>query len=142
KLINKPAIAVAYHMPDRNTPEYYAMGLIDQLLVQGSDSRLYQSLVQEKGYTGAVNGGINYLGNMFNYNGPMVWMADLVHDENVTPDTILAEFDKTVSGLQNGITQEDLDLALVKFRSGLYSTMDQLSGFGRADLLASFALFD
>lgn len=142
KLINKPAIAVAYHMPDRNTPEYYAMGLLDQLLLQGSDSRLYQSLVQEKGYTGAVNGGINYLGNMFNYNGPMVWMADLVHDENVAPDTILAEFDKTVNGLQNGITQQDLDLALVKFRSSLYSTMDTLSGFGRADLLASFALFD
>src|SRR5687767_15096258 len=66
KLANKPAIAVAYKMPDRNTPEYYAMGLIDQLLVQGSDSKLYQKLVQEKGYTGNLSGGINYLGNMFN----------------------------------------------------------------------------
>src|SRR5687768_183452 len=27
KLANRPAIAVAYKMPDRNTPEYYAMGL-------------------------------------------------------------------------------------------------------------------
>jgi predicted Zn-dependent peptidase len=25
-LANKPAIAFAYHMPQRNTPEYYAMG--------------------------------------------------------------------------------------------------------------------
>ena len=51
KLANKPAIAFAYKMPERNTPEYYAMGLIDQLLLQGSDSKLYQRLVQEKGYT-------------------------------------------------------------------------------------------
>src|SRR5258706_4599018 len=38
KLARKPALAVAYKMPDRNTPEYYAMGLIDQILVQGQDS--------------------------------------------------------------------------------------------------------
>lgn len=142
KLINKPAIAFAYHMPERNTPEYYAMGLIDQLLIQGSDSRLYQALVQEKAYTGAVNGGINYLGNMFNYNGPMLWMGDLIHDENVTPESIVTEIDKTIDALPKGITQEDLNLALVKLRSTLYGTMDTLSGFGRADLLASFALFD
>jgi zinc protease len=30
----------------RNTPEYYAMGLLDQILAQGRDSRLYQALVQ------------------------------------------------------------------------------------------------
>ena len=30
----------------------------------------------------------------------------------------------------------------MKLRSGLYDTMTQFGGFGRADLLASFALFD
>ena len=32
-----------------STPEYYAMGLIDQILLQGDDSRLYQALVQKSG---------------------------------------------------------------------------------------------
>jgi zinc protease len=141
KLANKPAIAVAYKMPDRNTPEYYAMGLIDQLLVQGSDSKLYQKLVQEKGYTGNLSGGINYLGNMFNYNGPMVWMVDLIHDANVPADSILNQVDGAVAEL-NDITQEDLDRAMVKIRSNLYDNLGQFFGFGRADLLASFALFD
>ena len=50
--------ALGYHAPPRDTPEYYAMGLIDQLLVQGPDSRLYQSLVQKRGLTGSVSGGI------------------------------------------------------------------------------------
>ncbi|MEJ7664272.1 MAG: pitrilysin family protein [Hymenobacter sp.] len=63
KLANKPALAFAYHMPDRNTPEYYALILLDQLLLQGKDSRLYQALVQKRGYTDDVSGGINYLGN-------------------------------------------------------------------------------
>ena len=69
-LANKPAIALAYHMPERNTKEYYAMGLLDQILVQGDNSLLSQKLVKDKGYTSNVNGGINYLGNMFNTKAP------------------------------------------------------------------------
>lgn len=139
-LANKPAIAIAYKMPDRNTPEYYAMGLIDQLLVQGQDSKLYQKLVQEKGYTGGLSGGINYLGNMYNYNGPMLWMADLIHDANVSSDSIVTVFDEAIAELST-VTQEDVDLAIIKLRSDLYNTLGG-NGFGRADLLASFALFD
>jgi zinc protease len=141
KLANKPAIAIAYKMPDRNTPEYYAMGLIDQLLVQGSDSKLYQKLVQEKGYTGGVSGGINYLGNMFNYNGPMLWMTDLIHDSNVSPDSVVAQLDKAIAELDN-ISQQDLNMAIVKVRSSLYENVGGFFGVGRADLLACFALFD
>lgn len=142
KLANKPAIAVAYKMPERNSPEYYAMGLIDQMLVQGQDSKLYLSLVQDKGYTGGVSGGINYLGNMFNYSGPMIWMADLIYDANVSPDSILLQVDKAVDELQKNVTQEDLDLAIVKMRSKLYDDLGGFFGIGRADMLASFALFD
>ncbi|MEQ9415774.1 MAG: pitrilysin family protein, partial [Cyclobacteriaceae bacterium] len=141
KLASKPAIAVAYKMPERNSPEYYAMGLIDQLLLQGHDSKLFQSLVQEKGYTDNVSGGINYLGNMFNYNGPMIWMADLIHDANVSQDSILTVFDKAVIDLDK-VTQEEVDLAIVKIRSSLYDDMGGFFGVGRADLLACFALFD
>lgn len=142
KLANKPALAVAYKMPDRNTPEYYAMGLIDQLLLQGQDSKLYLSLVQEKGYTGNVSGGINYLGNMYNYNGPMIWMADLIHDANVSSDSIIMEIDKSIAELEKGVSQEELDLAIVKIRSQLYEELGGSFGIGRADLLACFALFD
>jgi zinc protease len=141
KLANKPAIAFAYKMPERNTPEYYAMGLIDQMLIQGQDSKLYQSLVQEKGYTGNLSGGINYLGNMYNYNGPMVWMGDLIYDANVSPDSILQQVDKAIGDLSK-VTPEELDLAKIKVRSSLYDNIGGFFGVGRADLLACFALFD
>ena len=117
------------------------MGLIDQLLLQGNDSKLFQRLVQEKGYTGNVSGGINYLGNMFNYNGPMLWMADLIHDAEVSPDSIMQQVDEAVAELKT-VSQEELDLAIVKMRSDLYDNLSDLYGFGTADLLASFALFD
>ncbi|MGY2134668.1 M16 family metallopeptidase [Hymenobacter sp. HD11105] len=144
KLATKPALAFAYHMPDKNTPEYYAMGLLDQILLQGNDSRLYQALVQERGYTGSVSGGINSsLGNMFNYNGPMLWDGSLVYDKNVSADSVVAVLDREIQRLdKEGVSQELLDLAIVKMRSDLYDQISQLYGFGKADLLASFALFE
>lgn len=142
KLANKPAIAIAYKMPEKHTPEFYAMGLIDQILVQGDDSKLYQALVQEKGYTSGVGGGINYLGNMFDYNGPMVWMSNLIYDSTVKADDIVAEFDKAVRDIETNVSQADVTLALVKKRSQLYDDIGGFFGIGKLNLLASFALFD
>src|SRR5947199_2567854 len=83
-LATRPALAFAYHVPPRNTPEYYAMGLLDQMLVQGDDSLLYQELVKRRGYSGKLSGGINELGNIFDYNGPMLWTVSLIHDPAVS----------------------------------------------------------
>ncbi len=143
KLAKKPAIAVAYKMPERNTPEYYAMGLIDQLLVQGQDSKLYQLLVQQKGYTSNVSGGINIgLGNMFDYNGPMLWVSNLIYDSTVSADSIIQQFDKAITDVTKNTKAEDLKLATVKMRSSLYDAMGSFFGIGKVNLLACFALFD
>lgn len=143
KLANKPALAVAYQMPERNSTEYYAMGLLDQILVQGDNSLLYKELVKENGYTANVGGGINYLGNMFNYKGPMLWMFNFIHDNDVAADTILQSIDGVIADLEaTGVTQDQLDKAIVKIRSSLYDNLGGFFGFGRADLLCSFALFD
>lgn len=142
-LAKRPALAFAYHMPKRNTPEYYAMGLLDELLVQGNDSLLYQELVQKRGLTAGVNGGINYLGNMYDYDGPMLWMGDLRFDPSTKPETIMSAVDSVVNPLrEKPIDQKMLDRARVKLRSDLYDNISQFNGFGLADLLASFALFD
>jgi predicted Zn-dependent peptidase len=143
-LVNRPALALGYHAPGRDTPEFYAMGLIDQLLVQGSDSRLYQALVQKRGLTGSVSGGTNpLLGNMFDIKGPTLWMVWLIHDQDKPADEIVKVIDEEVARLQSTpVTKEELELALVKRRSRLYAEYEQFIGFGRANLLASYALFD
>jgi predicted Zn-dependent peptidase len=141
-LANKPAIALAYHMPERNTPEYYAMGLLDQILIQGDNSLLAQKLEKEKGYTSDLSGGINYLGNMFNYNGPMLWMYDLTYDDENSREDILISIDEVMTNLTGNISQETIDKAIIKIRSQLYDDIGGTFGLGRADLLCSFALFD
>jgi predicted Zn-dependent peptidase len=100
--------------------------------------------VKKKSFASGVNGGINaYLGNMFNYNGPMLFTVDLIHDEKFTPQEILASADTVIEQLQSKpVDQATIDRAIVKLRSGLYDTMQQFGGVGRADLLACYALFD
>jgi zinc protease len=143
-IATRPALAVGYHAPPRNTPEYFAMGIIDQILVQGKDSRLYQALVQKNQLTGDVNGGINSgLGDMYNINGPTLWDVSLFYDKDKTSDQILAVVDVEIEKLRTTpVDQATLDRALVKMRSDFYDKIEQTGGFGRADLLASFALFD
>ncbi len=141
RLAPRPALAIGWKMPDRNTPEYWAMGLLDAILLQGRDSRLYRALVQQAAVTSSVNGGINLLGNMFNYNGPMLYTVAMIHDANRPADSIVALVDAEVAALQDApVDAADLARARVKFRSQLYNTLG--TQFGRADLLASFALFD
>jgi len=144
KLAKKPAVGFGYQMPERGTPEYYAMGVLDQILVQGEDSLLYQELVKNKNYTSGISGGINaYLGSMFNYNGPMLFTGDLIHDDKYSAKEIMATVDTVIAKVQDKpVDQKTIDRAIVKLRSGLYDTMTQFGGVGRADLLACFALFD
>ncbi|MCB0732815.1 MAG: insulinase family protein, partial [Ignavibacteriae bacterium] len=97
----------------------------------------------DKAVTGNVSGGINLLGNMYNYNGPMLWTVYLFHDNSVTSDSIMALVDDAFNEIiENPIDQKTLDRAKVKIRSEFYDEVDSFYGFGKADLLASYALFE
>ena len=140
----KPGFAFAYHVPERLTPEWYAMGLLDQILLQGEDSLMYQSLVKNEGITSDISGGINaLLGNMLNYQGPMLWLASFIHDADVEEERIVATIDNVIESVRDApVDAEVLRRAKVKWRSSFYNNVSATFGFGRADLLASLALFD
>ena len=143
-LAQRPALGIAYHVPERYTPEWYAFGVLDQILGQGRDSRLYQELVRKRGLTGGVATGINFgLGNMYDYDGPMLWIVQAFHDSDKPADSLIAAFDAAVEPIRSApVDRATFDRALVKLRSTLYSQVENFGGFGRANLLASFALFD
>ena len=101
-------------------------------------------MVQRRGLTGDVSAGINWgLGNMFDYNGPMLWIAQAYHDPSKPADSLVTAFNVAVTSLQTTpVDSATLKRALVKMRSDLYTSIEQFAGFGKANLLASFALFD
>ena len=143
RLAPRPAVAYGYHLPERNTPDWYAFGLLDQVLLQGEDSRLWQRLVKQRGYSDSVQGGVNLLGNMFDYEGPMLWSLYLIHDATTSAAAITAELDAVVAELAaTAVPAAELERARTKIRSALYDVAGSATRFGLADLLASFALFD
>jgi predicted Zn-dependent peptidase len=73
----------------------------------------------------------------------MLWMVDLFHDDKTKPEEIMSAVDTVLEQVRSKpLDQKTIDRALVKMRSNLYDQVDQFNGFGKADLLASFALFD
>jgi zinc protease len=143
KLATRPALAFAYHVPPRNTPGWYAMGILREILAGGHDSLLYQELVQKRALTGDVDGDINELGSQYNVQGPTLLDFALFHDKEKSADEILAAADEQIEKLRSSpVDAATLKRAKVKIRAQLYDELDAFSGFGKADLLAAYALFD
>ena len=139
----RPALAIGYHIPPRLTKEHAAMVMLDSILGDGRDSLLYDELVRKRGFTDSVDTGINPLGDAYNYSGPMLWSANFIHDGTNKPEVLVAAIDGVISRLQTDpLPRETLSRALVKIRAQRYRSYGQFGGFGKADALATFALFD
>jgi predicted Zn-dependent peptidase len=73
----------------------------------------------------------------------MLWMLAVYHDRGVTSDSLMQVIDREVEALRTTpVDSATLARARTKMRSSLYSIVDEFSGLGKLDLLASFALFD
>ncbi len=143
-LAPRPAFTAAWHVPKRGTPEWFAMGLLDQILAQGQDSRLFQKLVRERAFASGLQAGINIgLGNMYNYNGPMLWTVGLVHDPDKRREDITAALDEVIETIRTQpVSREELERARTKARASLYSNVEPATRFGMVDLLAVGALWE
>jgi zinc protease len=140
-----PAMAIAYVLPPRRTPEWYAMVLLDQALHGGRAGRIHRELVLEKQISVEADGGVD---DVFGYNGPSQMTTRILHKPEYSAEQTLAAFDAVLREVQEkGIAQEELDQLKVKWRSDYYSTLESGRGgslprFGLMHLLACFTLFD
>jgi zinc protease len=140
-----PAMAIGYVMPQRRTPEWYAMALLDQALHGGRAGRIHRELVLEKQVAVEADGGID---DIFGYNGPTQMTTRILHKPEYSSKATLAEFDAVIRELQEkGISEDELQQLKVKWRSDYYSTLEGGRGgsmprYGLMHLLACFTLFD
>src|SRR5262249_47710320 len=146
KLARTPAVAFGYHLPERMTREFFALSLLDPLLVSDESAKMYQALIKENQIASDVSGGFNYrLGNNFDYNRPMLYAFRVDYRPDLKGEDVLKVVDKVITAVQeHGITDDELKQAKVNFRS---SFLENIEGggfplFGRSDLLAALALYD
>ena len=144
KLARTPALAFGYHLPDRMTKDFFALSLLDPLLVSDESAKLYQALIKENQIASDVTGGFNYgLGNNFDYSGPMLYTFRVDYRPDLKGPDVLKVVDKVITAIQeHGISEDELKQAKVNFRSSFLENLDSGGGFGRSDLLAALALYD
>jgi predicted Zn-dependent peptidase len=140
KLAKLPALATGYHIPAQSSPDFPATALL-VLILQGDDSsRWYQRLVKEKEMSLDLSGGLNYFGNEFDYNGPMIMTTRTTYKPGRTADEIIREMDSIVAEIAlKGVSEKELADAKVSYRSNFFNQLE--STFGKAHLLSVLALF-
>jgi len=142
KLANLPAIAMAWKVPPRHSPERYALALLDRILFSGESARLHQRLVKREKSALGVSGGLE------DRRGPGLFTTFVVFK----PDRHFQQIEHSVTAeieevQQKGVTPRELQRAKNQLRAeryrgvwgGLYGLQTPL---GRAMELAYHTLFD
>jgi len=149
KLGTLPALAIGYHAPARRTADWHAAAMLDAALHGGRAGRVFRRLVLEQQIAVDTGGGIHYpLGDVFDYNGPILMVTRILHKPEFTADETIAAFDAILREVQEkGIAADELAEVKVKFRSDYISTLEggmggYLPRFGLMHYLACFTLFD
>jgi predicted Zn-dependent peptidase len=144
-----PGIAIGYRAPERRTPDWYALAMLDQSLHGGRAGRVYRELVLEQQIAVDASGGIQYpVGDLFDYNGPTLMVSRLLYKPEVSDDQALAAYDGVIDNVrEKGIDSDELEQCKVKFRSDYISNLEAGHGahiprYGLMHLLACFTLFD
>jgi zinc protease len=121
---------IAYKGVAANTPDWYALDMLGDLLFSGQSSRLYRKLVKDQAVALQVGGGISY------QRGPGLFRAVAVlkpgEDPAEVEKMIYDEFENVKT---SGVTAAELDKVRMQDRreeaQGLASTLNRARSLGR-----------
>ena len=125
---------IAFKIPPGNTPDWYALYVLGEILSTGQSSRLYQQLVRDKQVVVQVNAGT------FERPGPTLFLVDLF----ITPGKDPKEVEKLVyEELERVKNQPVTDAELQKVRMEVKrAKVEQLEGtLYRAQALGEASVF-
>lgn len=142
RLANLPAVAFAWKVPPRHSPERYALALLDRILFSGESARLYQRLVKREKSALGVSGGLE------DRRGPGLFTIFVVFKPDRSFEVIERSVTAEIESIQHkGVQDRELQRAKNQLRAeryrgvwgGLYGLQTPL---GRAMELAYHTLFD
>jgi predicted Zn-dependent peptidase len=134
KDVTTPDIMVVYHVPATNSPEYYALSLLDGILSGGKTSRLYKTLVDEKRLA------VEVTSNMPFAFDPFLFYIYAVSADGVAPADLEREIHAVVEDVRlNGVSERELQKAKNQLKMGFYRAMTTNSG--RANTIGTYEMF-
>jgi zinc protease len=130
-----PALMLGWKLPARRTPDYYALSLASDLLLEGESSRLYQQLVKGDESVVAIQGGIG------ERRGPSSLYLFAIPKPGRTAAEIKEAIQREIKQLAiDGPSAEEME----KLRNNLLNDMvrGRQSTMYCAQRLAEYALYD
>lgn len=134
KFARLPAFLLAWKIPARRTPDYYALSLAGSLLYDGDSSRLYQKLLKGEESVLSIQGGID------ERRGPSSFYILAIPkpgQDKAIRDTVMSEIKRMAT---DGPTAEEMEKLHNSIRND--AVRSRQSSLGRAQSIAEFALFD
>ena len=129
-----PRIDIVYKIPPGNTPDWYALQVMGQVMTAGMSSRLYQTLVKEKEAAVSVSAGPD------ERRGPSLFRVSV----SVRPGKSLAQIEQLVYDEIERIKSEpvaDWELEKVRTQSRRERAQSLYSTQFRAILLGHYAVY-
>jgi len=130
-----PAFVLGWKIPERRTPDFYALSLGGTLLFEGDSSRLYQKMVKGDESVVSIEGGID------ERRGPSALFVFALPKPGEEPSKIRDQiFDEIKHMAADGPTEAEME----KLRNSLCNdaVRGRQSTMYRAQRLAEFALYD
>lgn len=138
-----PALSLAWKIPARRTPDFYAIALLKSILCDGESARLYQRLVKERAVCLEVQGTLE------ERRGPGQVAVLAIHKPDAKAADVRAIIEAEIGRIRSdGVTEDELTKVKNQFRleqylsgsEGEYSSLQ--TALGRALSLGEFAMFD
>lgn len=138
-----PALSLAWKIPPRRTPDFYAIALLKSILCDGESARLYQKLVKDRAVCLEVQGTLEAR------RGPGQVAVFAIKKPDARPDDVRAIIEAEIERIKSeGVSSDELTKVKNQFRldrflsgsEGEYSSLQ--TALGRALALGEFAMFD
>ena len=129
-----PRLDIVYKTVPANTPDFYALDMLGDILFGGPSSRLYQKLVKEKEVALQVAGGVDFR------RGPGLFEAFALlkpgQNAGEVEKLLYEEFERVKT---DGVTSAEMQKVLIQDR--LEQAESMTSTMGRARELSQYAVF-
>jgi zinc protease len=129
-----PRVDAAYKIPAGNTPDWYALDVLGDILAGGNSSRMYQELVKDKELV------TNVFAGAFDKRGPSIFEIGAIvrpgKDEADVEKAFYADVERVKT---EGVTQAEMDKVVTQDRTALIRQLQ--STLGRAVQIGVYAVY-
>ena len=134
KDVSSPYVAIAYHVPETKSKDYYALKILSSLLSSGNSSRLYSALVDKKQLATEI--GTDYSES---FDPGLFWLYASTSPDATEKDVENALNEEIEKVKKDGITEKELQKIKNQKLIEFYKQLETING--KANNIGTYEVF-